>query len=424
MHEQLWDTERGMVCLYGLHLVRETALGAFLDLEDGKVERAERALRNVLTFQYSPAVDPRWAGTFKTHAAQPDAGSRNNDGQLRDRLWQDYDPNWRQFLGVILWSIERLHGHVLPADLRAMMHQAISVAAQLEPTERISADYTNIALLHTFLGDATGMSSELGARVSAQVRRDGDIAEYNSPTYDAISLFASCLLAQYSTSSVHRALGILVIERLCARLGILWHPELGIQAGPYTRAYGLDPRKYVSLMSVLMTAIDVRAAGPSHLDNTTTHVHDLYFLPLFLRVCGSLRKYFTALPITTARRHEQRYEKTVATSIIEPDMVLGWESGRRSQFALDQYAPFTMYTADSFLGLRTRADTDWVDIFERQPYVYEVHMARRGGNPAPHDNAALTVVASQAPIIHGDEMLFGRITLQFPGIVIEVRLPR
>ena len=52
MHEQLWDDDRGMVRLYGLHLVRETALGAFLDLESGRVERARRALREVLKHQY------------------------------------------------------------------------------------------------------------------------------------------------------------------------------------------------------------------------------------------------------------------------------------------------------------------------------------------------------------------------------------
>ncbi|MEY3615934.1 MAG: hypothetical protein RLZZ518_936, partial [Actinomycetota bacterium] len=48
MHDHIWDDERGMVQLYGLHLVRETALGAFADLERGNVERAQRGLREVL----------------------------------------------------------------------------------------------------------------------------------------------------------------------------------------------------------------------------------------------------------------------------------------------------------------------------------------------------------------------------------------
>ncbi|NCX18209.1 MAG: hypothetical protein EBX15_05580 [Acidimicrobiia bacterium] len=44
MHEQLFDDDRAMVRLYGLYLVRETALGAFLDLENGNVTLAPSRL--------------------------------------------------------------------------------------------------------------------------------------------------------------------------------------------------------------------------------------------------------------------------------------------------------------------------------------------------------------------------------------------
>ena len=39
-----------------------------------------------------------------------------------------------------------------------------------------------------------------------------------------------------------------------------------------------------------------------------------------------------------------------------------------------------------------------------------------------HETAALTVVASKSPVINDNELLFGEVTLQFPGIVIEVRV--
>ena len=420
MHEQLWDDDRGMVRLYGLHLVRETALGAFLDLESGRVERARRALREVLKHQYPTSVDPRWAGTFKTHAAQPDAGTLDKDGRLLDREWRDYDPNWRQFLGVILSLVERLYGHVLGDELRARLREAAQRAAVSEPAGRISPSYSNIALLQAWLSG----SPVLAGAVAAQVSRDGDLAEYNSPTYDAISLMASCLLADFSTSAELRGHGMLVRENVAKRLNMVWHPHLALQAGPYTRAYGLDPRLYVSLMSVLMAAIDVPAAGPTRLDNTTTHVHDLYFLPLFQRVCASLRTVIAPTPVTEARRHVQRFGDVIATSLVEPGSVTGWERGRRTKFALDQYAPFTMYSGDGFIGVRTRADTDWVDVIETSPKVYELRCARREEPGVKHDTAALTVVASKSPITHGNEMLFGDVTLQFPGIVVEVRLAR
>lgn len=140
MHEQVWDDERGMVRLYGLHLLRETALGAFLDLENARVARAERALRAVLRHQYSPTTDARWAGTFKTHAAQPDAGTSDADGRVCDREWRDYDPNWRQFLGLVLWVTQRLHGHVLPDDLNDAMLRAAHDAARSERPGESTSD--------------------------------------------------------------------------------------------------------------------------------------------------------------------------------------------------------------------------------------------------------------------------------------------
>ncbi len=54
-----------------LHAVRETANGAFLDLQDGNVDRAVTALRNVLALQY-PVSDRPWSATFPTSAEQPE----------------------------------------------------------------------------------------------------------------------------------------------------------------------------------------------------------------------------------------------------------------------------------------------------------------------------------------------------------------
>lgn len=196
-----------------------------------------------------------------------------------------------------------------------------------------------------------------------------------------------------------------------------------MQAGPHSRSYGVNPRRYVSLMAVLMTAIDVPAAGPTTLNDATTHVHDLYFLPLFERLCGRLRRNFSPQPVTTPRRHVQRFGEVTATSILEPGMMVGFEHGRRGRFALDQYSPFSMISKHGYLGIRTRSDTDWVDIFELAPHVYQVRSARRVIPGVQHDAAALTIVASRAPVMHENELIFGEMTLQFPSLTVEVRLP-
>ncbi|NBP18058.1 MAG: hypothetical protein EBU98_05335, partial [Actinobacteria bacterium] len=92
-------------------------LAGCLLLEHARSSAAQRALREVLKHQYPNDVDPRWAGTFKTHAAQPDAGTLDADGKPRVREWRDYDPNWRQFMAMILEMTVRLYGHVLGDDL-------------------------------------------------------------------------------------------------------------------------------------------------------------------------------------------------------------------------------------------------------------------------------------------------------------------
>lgn len=437
MHEQLFDDDRAMVRLYGLYLVRETALGAFLDLENGNVARAQRALREVLKHQYPNDVDPRWAGTFKTHAAQPDAGTLDADGKPRVREWRDYDPNWRQFMAMILEMTARLYGHVLGDDLTANLRNAAHRAVVSEPAGRISGRYSNIILLQAWLQDVFGEVTPTGTGdatahtapanrwlndVAEQLQHDGDLAEYNSPTYDAISLLAGCLLLEHARSSAAQRVGETVVARVGERLSVVWHPLLGLQAGPYSRAYGVDPRKYICLVSVLMTALEIRAAGPGHLDQNTTHLHDLYFLPLFRRVCGPLRHHLRFTQPEPARRYEHNYGTTQAVSVVEPANVVGWERGRRDRFALDQYAPFAYYSTDGFLAVRTRQDTEWVDVEEIDHHVYRITMQRRSGPDVVHNTAALTVVASKAPVINESELVFGEVTLQFPGIVFEVRI--
>ena len=423
MHEHLWDDDRSMVRLYGLFLVRETALGAFLDLENGNIERAQRALREVLKHQYAVDSDPRWAGTFKTHAAQPDAGTLDLDNKPRDREWRDYDPNWRQFMAMILEIITRLYGHVLSESLVASLQAAVQLAVRSEPVDRVSPTYSNIALLQAWLCDITTDNANPWLQgVAGQVAVDRDIAEYNSPTYDAVSLLAACLLVDYSRTDDARRLGGAVTTCVTQRISQIWHPRFGLQAGPYSRAYGADPRKYICLMSVLMGALDVPAAGPGRLDENTTHVHDLYFWPVFRRVCGGLRSMLAPASVDQARRYEHRCGEVHSISLLEPNAAIGWETGRRQRFALDQYAPFTYYSVDGFLALRARGDTDWVDVEEVDRHVYRIRTQRRMSPDVTHETAALTVVASKSPVINDNELLFGEVTLQFPGIVIEVRV--
>src|SRR5437763_15646184 len=83
LHDVLWDPEAGLVRVpsgaepgvdltaWQLHSVRETALGALVDLRDDRADRASVAIGRVLECQYLEDGLP-WSGTFKVCAEEAD----------------------------------------------------------------------------------------------------------------------------------------------------------------------------------------------------------------------------------------------------------------------------------------------------------------------------------------------------------------
>jgi hypothetical protein len=357
--------------MLNLHAVRETALGALLDLLDGDPARATTALRNVLALQY-PLNDRPWSGTFPVAAEQPEPPG---DDAIE---WVHYDPNWRQFVGCALAVCRIVGGDALAADVRSGIADALSRCVAGEPDDRIAPWYTNPNLMHAWLQGhvaATTDDRELGERAHARVElilgrfaRHGDLDEYNSPTYDGIDLWALGLWATHPPSAVFADAASTMLPRVGARISTLHHPTFGTACGPYTRAYGLDPTRYVSLSGLVAAACGAPPADvlPPDIDAHTDHVHDLYFVPAIELVADALRPHLDVRPVDAERLHEQRFTGTLATSLLRPDLAVGWEAGRRHDASIHQYVPFTLHHDDaghrSTLGVMLLADTAWVDV--------------------------------------------------------------
>jgi hypothetical protein len=327
-----------------LHAVRETALGAYADLDWGELASAHEALRAVLAAQWREPGTP-WHGTFPTVNEQPTPAT----GAVE---WSDFDPNWRQFVGVTLALCVADFAHLLDPTVVVAIHVALTACVEGEPLDRIPDWYTNPQLLAAWLDGFVGQrlnrpefverGLERLRRVTALVDRDGDIAEYNSPTYDGIDLFACALCEQRGATAAFRDVGQRLRTIMQDRVATLWHRDLGVIAGPYLRTYGLRLTDYVSLTGLWLTA-SANATGvlPVTLDASTDHVHDLYFAPLFRRYAPPWSPPSLPFP----RRHVQTFGDVVATSLLTASGTAGLEVGRRHTFARDQYFPLMAHQA-------------------------------------------------------------------------------
>lgn len=384
LHEELWDPERGMdryapgvvpgvdISSLHLHSVRETANGAFLDLQDGNVERAVIALRSVLALQYPISRWP-WSGTFPASDRQPEPPG---DDAV---AWVHYDPNWRQFLGVTLALCSIVHGDVLPDDVNDGITAALRACVAGEPADRIPRWYTNPILMHAWIqGHVAAITGDIELRAAAHTRlavpmerllRYGDLDEYNSPTYDGIDLLAIGLWAMYPPTTGYADAASTMLPAIGERISKLYHPRFGTACGPYIRAYGLAPTDYVSVTGLLYSVCGEPADAvlPSPLNADTVHVHDLYFLPVLQHLAPVLLPHLRLAPVDSERHHSQRFRDSIAGSLLRPDLAVGWDQGRRHDTSLDQYVPFSAHVAEAdgtttAFGIMLPPETAWVDV--------------------------------------------------------------
>ncbi len=403
-----------------LHVIRESALAALFDLGRGQADGHRRAvdtIEAVLSHQY-PLDGTSWAGTFRVVAEQPTPGADAT-------VWLDYDPNWRQFVGMILATIVDRFGPELPPDLVARTAEAVGRCVAGEPHDRIPRWYTNPNLMHAWLQGWVGRRNDDESlivagqsRVAALMERFdtyGDVDEYNSPTYDGIDLVAAGLWAGSPPTDVFADAGRRLLEGMGSRISATYHPALRAAAGPYIRTYGFGLDRYVSLSGLWWSLAGEEGALPPVLDAETDHVHDLYFLalcdPLVPVVVPALR----ARPVHVTRAHTQRFRTTEATTTLWPDAALGVERGRRSPFSRDQYAPLVAHWAAA------SGATQWLGVMlgdgthvDAEPGAERRAVVRlEPAFPASGADLVVRIVGSEPPELDGPVLSLDRATLTF-----------
>jgi hypothetical protein len=223
----------------------------------------------------------------------------------------------------------------------------------------LSASYTNIALMHAFLLLFAGerFSEEDWMRGGEQFAREIDdlfapnetFAEYNSPTYYGIDIYALGLWRTYATSPLLQTLGAKMETALWKDIALLYHAGMKNMSGPYDRSYGMDMQRYASTIGMwIWMAVGREAAPFPDIARPFDHAHDFCLAPCCVAV--DLNVPQEAQLHLKAFQGERRVERVianeprrVASAWIGNHLLVGCEYTSYSQPASDQIHPATIH---------------------------------------------------------------------------------
>jgi hypothetical protein len=310
--ESHWDEAAGLLGNVGdaklttpHHTIRGSVWYVFGLLMRARADdnaRAARVIETALRYQFD-APDRVFHGTFFRAPEEPYPPS---DAVI----WRDYDPNWREFIITVFALIVMEFVERLPITLVDKMDAAIRKAVVGALARNLSASYTNIALMYAFMlcfagkrfGEAAWFAE--GERMAREVyqlfKQHAAFAEYNSPTYYGVDVYALALWRSYPTLSPLLAqLGSEMEATLWRDVAQFYHADLRNLAGPYDRSYGMDMRRYVAVIGIWMRLVMDKTRAPlPDTDHPFEHEHDIGFVPLiaFLgaQVPADALEHFTA----------------------------------------------------------------------------------------------------------------------------------
>lgn len=361
------------------HGVRPTswyALGLLWRDGPGDHERAVRAFDAVLRQQlHEPGR--AWNGTFYRRAEEPrPPGSA--------RMWDDYDPNWRQFIGCVFAQALLGFEDRLPETLVKRMEQAIVRAIEGELAHgRLRPDYTNIALMQGFLLGFAGQRMNRPEWIEAAEGWVGEIRhefaphesfeEYNSPTYYGVDLYGLALLRAAGATPTLRSAGAEMEAALWRDIGRFYHAALRNMAGPYDRAYGMDHGNYVSLTGVWIGFVVPANATPlPDPIGPMKHGNDFLFAPCFALLGAQVPDdVLRHLREFSGERHVRRPiadGSRIATAWLAPRVMVGAQQtnlARGVANASSQFHPATIHWAhpDGSVGWIALRECSRVDAF-------------------------------------------------------------
>ncbi len=220
-----------------VHPTRESAAYAVALLDSGEEWRRERALEVLDTLLSLQDQDPgsRTYGIWSWYQDEPLARMSPPD-------W-----NWADFLGVQLLQVALDHRDRLPADLAERLEAAIEHACRSIIRRNVGMDYTNIAIMGTYVTYVAGETyawSDILEYAGARLRRfydftleEGGFPEYNSPTYSVVAITELTRMLAHVRNPEARRLVQEIHDRAWKDVAAHFHPPTRQWAGPHSRCY-------------------------------------------------------------------------------------------------------------------------------------------------------------------------------------------
>jgi len=250
-HERSYDPSVHLVSVYRgpeysyqssirsktVHPTRDSLVYASLLLyreDTTSVDRAVAVINRVLSLQVrNPAS--RYFGLWGWYMEEPP-----------DQM-PAADFNWADFNGATLLNILFEHENKLPSEVAASCREALQACAISIRKRDVNLNYTNIAFQGTYVTLATAelledptllaYAKDRLARLESTIAVSGSFAEYNSPTYMAVTISNLSRILKYVQDANARAAGTRLNALAWRHIAQHWHQPTLQLAGPMSRAY-------------------------------------------------------------------------------------------------------------------------------------------------------------------------------------------